>query len=164
MFTQGLFLLSNLILHPKVSTRRNKMNTEKIVRVGLGLYIFNDKHPVLLGLRKSEHGQGTWCPPGGHMEYGESFEEGAVRETKEETGLLINPKDVIFADITNDFFKESGKHYVTFHMTTHIYIGEPYVAEPEKCEGWQWFDINELPENMFLPAANFLKRNKLSEY
>lgn len=140
------------------------MNIEKIVRVGLGLYIFNDKHQILLGLRKSKHGQGTWCPPGGHMEYGESFEEGAAREAMEETGLRINPEDVSVADITNDFFKESGKHYVTINMTTHSYSGKPCIAEPEKCEAWQWFDTDKLPQNMFLSAANFLKKHKLSEY
>ena len=140
------------------------MNDEKIVKVGLGLYIFNEKHQILLGLRKSVHGNGTWCPPGGHMEYGESFEEGAVREAKEETGLIIAPKDVFLADVTNDFFEESGKHYVTLNMVTHRFDGEPKIMETDKCAEWRWFDEDNLPSNMFLPAANFLKKHKLSEY
>ncbi len=65
------------------------MNDEKIVKVGLGLYIFNERHQVLLGLRKSAHGNGTWCPPGGHMEYGENFEEGATREAKKRGWLSL---------------------------------------------------------------------------
>ena len=81
------------------------MNDEKSVKVGLGLYIFNEKHQILLGLRKSAHGNGTWCPPGGHMEYGESFEEGAVREAKEETGLIIAPKDVFWLTLPMIFLK-----------------------------------------------------------
>lgn len=140
------------------------MSNEKIVKVGLGLYILNEKHQILLGLRKSVHGNGTWCPPGGHMEYGESFEEGAVREAKEETGLIIKPQDVSLADVTNDFFEESGKHYVTLNMVTHCFAGEPKIMEPDKCAEWRWFDEKNLPANMFLPAANFLKKHKLSEY
>ena len=70
------------------------MTDGKTVKVGLGLYILNDRGQVLLGLRKAKHGEGTWCPPGGHMEYGESFEEGAVREAFEETGIRVNPADV----------------------------------------------------------------------
>lgn len=63
---------------------------ENIIRVGVGVYIFNQKNRVLLGLRKSQHGQGTWCPPSGHMEYGETNEQAALREVKEETGLELN--------------------------------------------------------------------------
>ena len=58
------------------------MAIEKSVKVGVGLYILNSNHQLLLGLRKSIHGNGTWCPPGGHLEYGESFEQAAVREAK----------------------------------------------------------------------------------
>lgn len=139
------------------------MTDGKTVKVGLGLYILNDKGQVLLGLRKAKHGEGTWCPPGGHMEYGESFEEGAVREAFEETGIRVNPADVRVAGVTNDFFRESGKHYVTINLTTRSFAGEPRIAEPDKCAGWQWFDPDKLPENMFLPAANFLKTHRLPE-
>ncbi len=59
------------------------MTDEKTIKVGLRLYILNDRGQVLLGLRKAKHGEGTRCPPGGHLEYGESFEEGAVREAFE---------------------------------------------------------------------------------
>ena len=52
--------------------REGRHMQDKITRVGVGLYLFNDKHQLLLGLRKSSHGNGTWCPPGGHMEFGES--------------------------------------------------------------------------------------------
>ena len=137
---------------------------DKTIKVGVGVLIFNDKNQLLLGLRKSTHGGGSWCPPGGHMEYGESFEEGAVREAREETGLVIAPQDVVLADVTNDFFEESGKHYVTLNMITHCFSGEPKIMEPDKCAEWRWFDENNLPANMFLPAANFLKKHKLSEY
>ena len=78
---------------------------EKIVRVGVGLYIFNEKNQVLLGLRTGSHDAHTWCPPGGHMEYGETFEQTAVREAKEETNLDVLDEDVkkyaIFAHLTD---------------------------------------------------------------
>ncbi len=40
-------------------------------KVGLGVLIFKDGK-VLLGKRKGAHGEGTWCPPGGHLEFGET--------------------------------------------------------------------------------------------
>ncbi len=35
---------------------------------------------------------GTWEPPAGRLQPGESFEEGAVRELYEETGMLVSPQ------------------------------------------------------------------------
>lgn len=129
---------------------------EKQVKVGVGVYIFNSKNRLLLGLRKSKHGEGTWCPPGGHLEYGESFEQAAVRETKEETDLSIEEKDISVGGITNDFFEESGKHYVTVHLIARKFKGVPSVCEFDKCAEWQWFDLENLPSELFLPVKQFL--------
>lgn len=137
------------------------MGVEKVVKVGVGLYIFNSQHQLLLGLRKSKHGEGTWCPPGGHLEYGESFEQAAVRETKEETGMLIDENQTTVAGVTNDFFAESGKHYITVHLIVKNIDGNPQVCEPDKCAEWHWFSLEKLPENLFLPAKQFLEKFKL---
>ena len=130
---------------------------ENIIKVGVGVYIFNHKNQVLLGLRKSNHAHDTWCPPGGRMEYGETNEQAAIRETKEETGLNILPEDISLETATNDFFKESGKHYITLHMFCKKFSGSPQVMEPDKCAEWKWFDLDNLPENLMLPVKNFLR-------
>ena len=132
------------------------MESEKQVKIGVGLYILDDKNHLLLGLRKSSHGNGMWCPPGGHLEYGESFEKAAQRETLEETGLTVETKDISLMGITNDFFTESGKHYVTIHLLSKKFEGTLHLSEPEKCAEWRWFSLEKLPENLFLPVAHFL--------
>lgn len=131
-------------------------NMEKQIKVGVGLYIFNPKNQLLLGLRKSDHEKGTWCPPGGHMEYGESNEEAAIREVLEETGLKIKKQDVSLQGVTNDFYPESGKHYITLHLSCHKYSGTPQIMEPNKCAEWRWFDLDNLPENLMLSNKNFI--------
>jgi len=133
---------------------------ENIIKVGVGVYIFNDKKQLLLGLRKSNHAKDTWCPPGGHMEYGETNEQTAIREVKEETGLDISSDDVVLKGTTNDFFKESGKHYITLHLVCKKFSGTPQIMEPDKCAKWQWFDLNNLPDNLMLPVKNFLYSSK----
>ena len=78
--------------------------------VGLGVLIFNHKNEILLGKRINSHGDSTWGPPGGHLEFGESFEDCAIREVLEETGLKIHsPK---FLAITNDIFHNEQKNYL----------------------------------------------------
>lgn len=127
-------------------------------KVGVGVLIYKDDK-VLLGLRKNSHGSGTWHPPGGHLEFGESVEETAIRETLEETGLNI--KTLKRGPWTNDIFMEENKHYITVYMVATEFEGQPEVKEPEKCECWQWFDKDNLPSPLFLPLQNFLKQNKI---
>jgi 8-oxo-dGTP diphosphatase len=124
-------------------------------RVGMGVIILREGR-VLLGRRKASHGTGTWCPPGGHLEFGEDLEECARREVLEETGVSI--RNIRFAAATNDFFKEEGKHYITLFMLAEWESGEPVAMEPEKSELWRWFGWNELPRPLFLPVQNLLKQ------
>lgn len=57
---------------------------------------------------------GTWALPGGHLEFGESFEDCVKRELLEETALdVINLE---FLTATNDVMEAEGKHYITIFM------------------------------------------------
>ncbi len=132
---------------------------EHTVKVGVGTLIFDLRGQLLLGRRKSSHGNGTWCPPGGHLEFGESFEQAAIREAQEETGLVLQPQSLQIVGITNDFFAESERHYVTVMMRAGGFEGTPQLKEPDKFEEWQWFDLSVLPENLFLPVQNFFKKH-----
>lgn len=119
-----------------------------MVRVGLGVLIVNEEGRILVGKRINVHAP-YYAIPGGHLELGETFEAGAIREIEEETGLIIkNPK--VFA-ITNNLqtFQESGKHYISVGILATEFEGSLENKEPEKCEGWSWVDITELPQPLF---------------
>ena len=109
---------------------------------------------VLLGKRKGAHGEGTWALPGGHLDLFETIEDCAKREVFEETGLSIG--DIEHAAFTNDFFENESKHYVTLFVTATYEGGEAKLREPEKCERWQWFPWQDLPNPRFLPLENLL--------
>ena len=55
----------------------------------------NDAGEVLLLRRGIEPGRGLWAQPGGFMEIDETVREGAIRETLEETGLVVEPGDIV---------------------------------------------------------------------
>jgi 8-oxo-dGTP diphosphatase len=128
---------------------------EKHPRVGLGVYILKD-HKVLLGKRTGVHGAGFWSAPGGHLEFGESWEECARRETLEEAGIKI--KNLRFVGLTNDIHKNEDKHYITIAMLADYDSGEVKIKEPEKLERWEWFSWANLPEPLFLPMRNLIKK------
>ena len=122
--------------------------------VGVAVIIVRDGR-VLLLKRKGAHGEGTWAPPGGHLEFGESLEKCAIRETFEETGIVIN--NVQFVAITNDVFASEQKHYVTVWMEGAPGSGEATVAYPDKVEAVAWASWNALPQPLFLPFQNLLR-------
>ena len=124
-------------------------------KVGLGVIIIKD-HKVLLGKRKNAHGAGSWCFPGGHLEFGESYEDCARRETAEEAG--INIKNIRFVTATNDIFPEEKKHYITIYMLADHDSGEAKIMEPERQLDWQWFSWDNLPSPLFIPMQNLLKQ------
>lgn len=119
---------------------------EKQVRVGTAAFIFRSGK-VLLGKRRGSHGEGTWSLPGGHVDFGEEPEDTIEREVFEETGMEVTrvvPYEVPFV---NTHFPE-GKQYITLFYVASC-DGEPEIKEPEKCEEWGWFGLDELPKPLF---------------
>lgn len=100
--------------------------------VGVGVLVVRAGR-VLLGQRKGSHGAGTWALPGGHLEFGETVAQCAIREVLEETGLDIGT--------------------VTLFVTAHSAAGEPVLCEPDKCSEWRWCRWSELPAPLFPPLA-----------
>lgn len=123
------------------------------VRVGVGVFIFKDGKFAMLQ-RQGSHGAGTWSVPGGHLEFGESFEETAEREIKEETGLDI--QNIRFGAVTNDYFESENKHYVTIWMLSDWKAGELQIMEPDKCIAAAWESFDTLPSPLFLPWNQLL--------
>lgn len=124
------------------------------VRVGVGVFVFKDGKFAMLQ-RKGSHGEGTWSIPGGHLEFGESFEQTAIREVQEETGLSI--ENVRFGAVTNDHFESENKHYVTIWVLSDWKAGELQMMEPDKSTAAAWHAFDDLPSPLFLPWNQLLK-------
>ena len=126
---------------------------EKNVRVGVGVFIMKDGK-FLMQQRHGSHGEGTWSVPGGHLEFGEQFEDTAKRKVKEETNLAI--KNIRFGAVTNDYFDEENKHYVTIWMLSDWASGKERITEPDKCLSQAWYTFDNLPSPLFLPWRQLL--------
>ncbi|OHA18935.1 MAG: hypothetical protein A2836_03390 [Candidatus Taylorbacteria bacterium RIFCSPHIGHO2_01_FULL_45_63] len=137
----------------------------KKVGVGFGVMMMKG-NKILLGRRHADpekadselSGEGTWTMPGGKLEFGESFEEGAKREVHEETGMQLKDAKVIC--VNND--KTNDAHFVTIGLFSDNFEGEPKVMEPDEIVEWKWFPLNEFPSPLFFPSAKILENYKKS--
>ena len=123
---------------------------EKQIKVGCEAYIIREEK-ILLGKRGNVFGKGTWALPGGHLEYMERADQTIIRELQEEMGIMVEPSKVELLAVTDDLEEELHTHYI--HLTFKVAIGdqEPSLLEPEACEEWRWFDLQEVPEDIFPP-------------
>ncbi|MBW2970235.1 NUDIX domain-containing protein [Candidatus Woesearchaeota archaeon] len=129
-------------------------------RPGVGVGVFVKKGgKILLQRRIGAHGAHTWSLPGGHLEFGESPEETAAREAKEEVNVDIKNSRVVGA--TNDVCPEDGTHYITIFVEAEYAGGEAKICEADKTSDFGWFSKDEIPSPLFLPLKNFLENKRL---
>lgn len=122
-------------------------------RVGMGVLVMR-QGKVLLGRRRGAHGEGYYAAPGGHIEFGETFEETARREVREECGLEV--RDIRLLSV-GAYLWDVDKHYVDVDVACEAEEGEPRNLEPENCDGWAWYDTDYLPAPIFVVTQVMLK-------
>ncbi|WP_328898646.1 phosphotransferase [Streptomyces sp. NBC_00441] len=102
---------------------------------------------VLLSRRAGDvYASGLWHAPSGHVE-AETVVDALVRETLEETGLVVDPADVRVA-VTVHHRPPVGRARIGVFFEVRRWSGTPRVMEPDKCDAMGWFALDELPEPM----------------
>jgi 8-oxo-dGTP diphosphatase len=119
---------------------------------GVGVLVVR-QGKVLLGRRTSQHGYGTWSPPGGKAEEGETPEATARRELLEETGLVGAVPRVVGE--TLDSFPD-GQTWRTRWVQMEWVSGEAEELEPGEVTSWGWYTWDRLPAPLFLPMASLV--------
>jgi len=127
------------------------MEEKQYPKIGVNIFLFKDGK-ILLGKRIGKTGYGTWCLPGGHFEWGESLIGAVKRELEEETSIILN--NLEFLHLINDPLEKV--HYVHINFIAKNWSGEAKVTEPDKFEEWQFFDLENLPENIFIGHQKFI--------
>ena len=59
---------------------------------------------------------------------------------------------------TNDILHADDKHYITLYGIVYTDNEQALLLEPEKCARREWFDRDNLPENLFTPIKNLKKK------
>lgn len=127
-----------------------------MVRVGVAALIIRDAQ-LLVSRRLGAHGTGTWAPPGGHLEHGETPEHAAVREAAEEVALTVRPVERL--GYVTDVIE--GRHYVTLGIGCEM-VGDqsPQIMEPGRATNLTWLPLDDLRtrQDLFPPLRSLLER------
>lgn len=103
---------------------------------------------------------GEWSLPGGKLEWGETFEQGAIREVKEETGIAIKNPQVI--SVHN--CKNERAHFMTVGLIAKKWRGEAKVMEPDEVTEWKWFSLKKLPFPRYFPSFQVIENFKRKKF
>ena len=112
--------------------------------IGVGAIVIQEAR-VLLVKRAHPPIQGQWSIPGGALEIGELVREAAVREAREETGLIVEPGELlgVFDRVLRDPEQRVQYHYVLIDFLCKAVGGELRAASD--AAEVRWFTREELP-------------------
>jgi 8-oxo-dGTP diphosphatase len=111
--------------------------------VGVGAVIVHNGR-VLVVRRATEPLKGEWSVPGGMLELGEKLKDGIAREVLEETGLVIEPTEVldVFDSIFADTDGRTRYHYVLIDYLCRVVSGAALAATD--VSEVRWVSASEL--------------------
>ncbi|MEK4496741.1 NUDIX hydrolase [Ureibacillus sp. FSL W8-0352] len=135
---------------------RQYVGTKPLILPGSVVIICNEKGEVLLQKRP----EGRWGLPGGLMELGESFEEVAEREVREEIGLEIRNLKLLHVFSGKEFYTKTPNGDEFYSVTAVFYTNEfegTLQCQPSETLEVRFFKRNNLPENMVGSHRRFVQ-------
>lgn len=108
---------------------------------------------------RAKFAQGMWDLPVGKSEPGEPITETAVRELKEETGLVVDPEALQLAHVIHGARGvEAPNGFLTVVFAAHSWSGDPVNVEPEKHAQVGWVSVDAITDNFVPTTASALTR------
>lgn len=105
--------------------------------VGVGAVVFHEGR-VLLVKRRTPPSEGLWAIPGGRLHFGETLQEAAEREIREETGISVRAGEPVFAFdvIERDSSGSIRFHYVIVDLEATYVSGKPLAGDDAEIAAW----------------------------
>jgi len=126
---------------------------DKHIGLGTQIIVRNDNGEILLSKRSKEICFGEWELPGGHIEFGETFEQCVSRECQEELGIEVMVSNLV--SVAPNFIQ--GNHYIVFVFLASSFKGTPKNMEPDVHSEMKWFPEDQMPENIFIASKQALE-------
>lgn len=146
------------------SALKEELRNMELFQNGSAIIVVNDNKEILLMHRTDRD---LWCIPGGLQELGETFEEVAIRELKEETGLETNLENLKLVNVISGPSRKNSypNGDIVYNNTVLFYVekyfgqlgsnykeiidhGNGYYESVEESRGLSFFSLDNLPNNL----------------
>ena len=131
-----------------------------ILMIGAAILVVDGQNRLLL-MKRSD--SGCWGPPGGAVEPGEVVENGAIRETLEETGLEVC--DISFFGVFSgpDLYYKYPNGDEVYNVTI-VYLSNSWrgiVKINDEHTEWDWFEVDRIPKDISPPIKPVIEKFKM---
>jgi 8-oxo-dGTP diphosphatase len=113
--------------------------------VTVHLLFFREDQVLLLRRFNTGYADGQYSVPAGHLDGDETVIAAAAREALEETGLRLEPEELVFSSVMH---RIDGEERVDFFIRVRSWDGEPENTEPDKCDELRWVSVHDLPDSI----------------
>lgn len=120
------------------------------LRVRVCAIVATDDHVLMVHMKSPTRTEPIWTPPGGGLEFGETLHNGVIREVLEETGLIVEPRYLMYI---SEFIK-SPFHAVEYYWYCDVTGGTLALGrDPEFSDADQ-----------FLKSVEYLSLDSLADH
>ena len=126
------------------------------------LVIIKDNKILLSRRHNTGYFDDNYSFPSGHLDGNETLKQGMIREAKEEIGVDLEPNSLELIHVMNR--KMPNDERLDFFFSAKKWLGEPKIIETNKCDDLNWFELNNLPDNIIpyiKQAINSISNNRI---
>ena len=109
------------------------------------LFLIREGSVLLLRRFNTGYEDGKYSVIAGHLDGNEQVKTAAIREAREEAGIVIAPRDL---QVVGVMHRRSEDERIDFFLAATSWSGEVRNCEPHRCDRLAWFDLDKLPENV----------------
>ncbi len=140
---------------------RQYIGHHPILVVGAGILLLDEQNRLLM-MKRSDNG--CWGIPGGSLEPGEALESTAKREALEETDLQVGEMSLFGVFSGPELYYKYPNGDEVYNVSV-VYLSQDWrgtIKLNDEHTEWDWFEADELPEEISPPIKPVIEQFKRS--